>query len=125
MLSLLGGCAFYLWRNHQSLTYWQVFNLILPISFLSTLYLWAYDQILYVLPIVWIIGTLVEKSRSYVLAVIFLLILDLFSFFALAQQASTGSDLWSLGTTLFVLIFLFVAARMKPKPAIDKAPASA
>ncbi len=125
MLSLLGGCAFYLWRNHQSLTYWQVFNLILPISFLSTLYLWAYDQILYVLPIVWIIGAMVEKSRSYVLAVIFLLILDLFSFFALAQQAGTNSDLWSLGTTLLVLIFLFVAARMKQKPAIDKAPASA
>lgn len=125
MLSLLGGCALYLWRNHQRLTYWQVFNLILPISFVSTLYLWAYDQILYVLPIVWIIGMMVEKSRSYVLAVIFLLILDLFSFFALAQQAGTGSDLWSLGTTLLVLIFLFVTARMKPKPAIDKAPASA
>lgn len=117
MLTLLGGCALYLWRNHQKLSNWQVLNLVLPISFVATLYLWAYDQILYVLPMVWIIGTMVEKSRSYIFAILFLIGLDLFSFFALAQQAMTGNDLWSLGTTLIVLLSLLIAERMKPKPA--------
>lgn len=125
MLVLLGSCAYYLWRNHQQLTNWGIFNLILPVSFIATLYLWAYDQILYVLPIVWIIGTLVEKQRSYAFALVFIVILGLFSLFALAQQALTGSDLWSLGTTILLLLFLVLAQRMRPKPAIDKVPAPA
>lgn len=125
MLLLLGVTAYFLWRNYSSMTNWQIFNLVLPVAFVSTLYLWAYDQILYVLPIIWIIGTLVEKSKSYIFAVLFLILLDLFSFFALAQQALTDKDLWSLGTTLLILLFLLIAWRMKPKPAIDKAPASA
>ena len=125
MLVLLVGCAFYLWRNHQQLTYWQIFNLVLPVSFIATLYLWAYDQILYVLPLVWIIGTMVEKQRSYVFAFVFTATIGLFSFFALAQQALTGSDLWSLGTTILLLLSLAIAQRMRPKPAIDKVPAPA
>ncbi|MBL8063265.1 MAG: DUF2029 domain-containing protein [Anaerolineales bacterium] len=115
MLALLTTTGWYLWKNREQISNWQMFNVVLPVSFVATLYLWAYDQILYVLPIVWIIGTLVEKTKSYVFAIFFLIILDLFSFFALAQQAITSSDLWSLGTTLLVLIFLGLASWMKPK----------
>ena len=73
------------------------------IGFVSTIYLWAYDQLPYIIPIVWIIGTLVTRTKSYLHAFIFLIVLDLFSFFALMQQAGTSKDLWSLGTTVIVL----------------------
>lgn len=115
MLLLLGVTASFLWRNHSSMTNWQVFNLVLPVAFVSTLYLWAYDQILYILPIIWIIGVLLEKRRSYLPVIIFLIVLDIVSFFALIQQASTEKDLWSLGTTLLVIISLGIASWMKPK----------
>lgn len=125
MLILLAITIYYLWRNYSKISNWEMLNLIIPISFVATLYLWAYDQILYVLPIVWIIGTFVEKRKNYILPIIFLIILDLYSLFALVQQATTSHDLWSLGTTILVLLFLFIAYKMKPKPTIDKAPASA
>src|SRR5690606_7689168 len=115
----------YLWRNHSKITNWEMLNLIVPISFVATLYLWAYDQILYVLPIVWIIGTFVEKSRSYIFPIIFLVILDLYSLFALLQQASTSHDLWSVGTPILVLLCCFIAYKMKQKPTIDKRASSA
>jgi hypothetical protein len=124
MLILLAVTIYYLWRNDSKITNWEKLNLIIPISFVATLYLWAYDQILYILPIVWIIGTFVEKSKSYILAIIFLIILDLYSLFALVQQATTSHDLWSLGTTILVLVFLFIASKMKQKPAIDKVTSS-
>ncbi|HCK66094.1 MAG TPA: hypothetical protein DHW49_07490 [Anaerolineae bacterium] len=125
MLILLVATIYYLWRNHSKISNWEMLNLIIPISFVATLYLWAYDQILYILPIVWIIGTFVEKSRSYIFPIIFLVILDLYSLFALLQQATTSHDLWSLGTTILVLLFCFIAYKMKQKPAIDKLASSA
>lgn len=116
MLALLAITIYYLSRNYQKIGNWETFNLIIPISFIATLYLWAYDQILYIFPIVWIISTLVQKSKSYVLSVCFIIILDMYSIFALVQQATTSHDLWSIGTTLLVLLFLFIAYKMKPKP---------
>jgi hypothetical protein len=102
-LILLGLGGFYLWQNQAKLSTWEAFNVILPIAFVSTIYLWAYDQLPYVIPIVWIIGSLVERTKSYIHAFIFLIVLDVFSFYALVQQASTNKDLWSLGTTVIVL----------------------
>jgi len=102
-LILLGLGGFFLWQNQSKVTAWEAFNVILPIAFVSTVYLWAYDQITYIIPIVWIIGTLVERTKSYIYAFIFLIVLDLYSFFALIEQAGTSKDLWSLGTTIIVL----------------------
>jgi hypothetical protein len=115
-LTLLGLAGFFLWKNQTNWSAWEAMNLIIPVGFLSTIYLWAYDQLPYIIPIVWIVGTLVQKSRSYIYAFIFLIILDLYSLYALSVQASTHKDLWSLGTTLLVLGFLFIASRMKQKP---------
>jgi len=112
---LLGGTAYYVWIRHHQTTNWQVFNLIIPIAFVSAPYLWAYDQILYVLPIVWIVGVLVEKHRSYLQAILFLIVLDLYSFFALTQQALTGKDLWSLGTTLIILATLYIVRQLNAR----------
>jgi len=100
---LLGLGGFYLWKKQAQLSVWEAFNVIIPIGFVSTIYLWAYDQLPYIIPIVWIIGTLVIRTKSYMYAIIFLLALEIFSFYALVQQASTDKDLWSLGTTVIVL----------------------
>jgi len=124
-LTLLSGASLLLWRNQAKWSVWEAMNVIIVIGFVSTIYLWAYDQIPYIIPIVWIVGTLVQKQRSILLAFGFLILLDLVSIFALVQQAFTDKDLWSLGTTILILIFLVTAQRMKQKPAIDKVPAPA
>jgi hypothetical protein len=125
-LILLGLGGFFLWQaqppagNQSKSSAWEAFNVILPIAFVSTIYLWAYDQLPYIIPIVWIIGTLVERTKSYLYAFIFLIVLDVFSFYALVQQASTDKDLWSLATTVIVLgmvLGLMYWNRTKP---IDK-----
>ena len=116
-LVLLGLGGFFLWQNQAKVTAWEAFNIIIPIAFVSTIYLWAYDQLTYIIPIVWIVGTLVERTKSYIHAFLFLIVLDVFSFYALVQQAATDKDLWSLGTTVIVLGMVLGLLYLKP---IDK-----
>jgi hypothetical protein len=118
-LTLLGLGGLLLWRKQAELSAWEAMNFIIPIGFVSTVYLWAYDQILYVIPIIWIVGTLVQKRKSYMYAFLFLLILVLYSFIALALHAQTSKDLWSLGNTLIVLGAILLATRLKQKSPID------
>lgn len=101
LLLVFGG--YLLWKNRAKLTPWEAFNIIIPIGFVSTIYLWAYDQILYVIPITWIVGTLVERKKSYIQAFIFLIVVTLVSLTALALHAFTLKDIWSLGNTILVL----------------------
>lgn len=120
-LILLGLGGFFLWRNQAKLSAWEAFNFIIPLGFVSTVYLWAYDQLPYIIPIVWIVGSLVKKTKSYIYAFLFLIVLDLVSFFALAQQASTAKDLWSLGTTVIVMgTAMAVWLWMRSNPTVEQ-----
>lgn len=132
-LILLGSGSLLLWRKYRrgaaatqaQWSAWEAMNFIIPIGFVSTIYLWEYDQILYVIPIVWIVGTLVQKTGRYVYAFLFLILLVMYSLFALVQHANTHKDLWSLGNTAIVLGALLLVSRMKQKPPIDTSPARA
>ncbi|MBI5352592.1 MAG: DUF2029 domain-containing protein [Chloroflexi bacterium] len=104
LLLALGGL--FLWKNHSKLKAWEAFNVIIPIAFISTIYLWSYDQLPYIIPMVWVIGMLVTRTKSYIYAFLFLIVLDLYSLFALAQHALTSRDLWSLGNTLIVFVMV-------------------
>jgi len=99
----LGLGGIYLWHNRERLTPWEAFNIILPLGFVSTIYLWSYDQLLYVIPITWIAAKLIERTKSYIPAFIFLIVLDLFSFIALVVQANTHKDLLSIVITILML----------------------
>lgn len=119
-LTLLGLGGFFLWRNHDQLSVWEAFNIIIPIGFVSTIYLWVYDQILYVIPIVWIVGTLVERKKSYIQAFIFLVVLALASLTATILHAYTQKDIWNLGTTAIVLGMALQLYHLNQKYPIDK-----
>lgn len=119
-LTLLGLAGFYLWKKQAQVTAWEAMNLILPIGFISTVYLWAYDQILFVIPIIWIVGVLVQKTKSYIHAFLFLIVLDMYAFFAMSKLGATNHDLWSLGTTLIVLFGILIAYKVKEKPEKNK-----
>ena len=110
----LGG--YYLWRNRDRLNAWEAFNIIIPLGFVSTIYLWSYDQLPYVIPIVWIVGTLVERTKSYVHVIIFLVVLDVLSISSLLVQANTQKDLFSIVNTILVLGMCLWLMHRKSQP---------
>ncbi len=109
-----------LWRHRESWTDWQALNVIIPLGFLTAVYLWAYDQLLYAVPIVWIVSRLVPVRRAYILIPLLLLVLDVVSIVALAVQANTKQDLLSIFTTLLVLGLLWlVGSRPRIAPVVE------
>lgn len=96
---VLAATAYLLWRQAATLGAWQAFNVIIPAAFVSTIYLWSYDQVLYVIPVVWIVAMLVERSRSYFRSFLFLVVLVGISLANLYLQATTRNDLLSFATT--------------------------
>jgi hypothetical protein len=120
-LTLLGLTGFYLWKKQAQVTAWEAMNLIIPVGFISTVYLWAYDQILYIIPIIWIVGTLVQKTKSYIHAFLFLVMLNIYAFHAMERLIVLSHDLWSLGNTLIVFSGLLIAALLREKPEKIKA----
>ncbi|HUI89868.1 MAG TPA: glycosyltransferase family 87 protein [Anaerolineales bacterium] len=100
---ILAAGGYYLWHNHARLNAWEAFNIIIPLGFVSTIYLWSYDQLPYVIPIVWIAGTLVERTKSYIQIFVFLVVLDVLSIYSLLVQANTHKDLLSIVNTVLVL----------------------
>lgn len=122
-LLVLGLGGIYLWRSKERLTPWEAFNIILPLGFVSTIYLWSYDQLLYVIPITWITAKLIERTKSYIPAFIFLIVLDLFSFAALLVQANTRKDLFSIATTILTLgmCLLLMHWKAQPEPSMPTA----
>jgi glycosyl transferase family 87 len=103
LVLILALGTLYIWRYRSRHTAWEAFNIIIPLGFVSALYLYSYDQLLYVIPIVWITARLLERLHSYIPVFAFLIVLDLVSFAALAVQATTHKDLLSIVTTLLVL----------------------
>jgi hypothetical protein len=119
-LVLLTYSGFFLWKKRAQATVWEAISFIIPIGFVSTVYLWEYDQIMYTIPIAWVVGTLVQKTKSYIHAFLFLVILVFYAFFAVGKLNSSDHDLWSLGNTLIVLAGYWLASILRQRPAVKE-----
>ena len=115
--AVLAGAGSYLWRKRASLSPEQALSLIIPVAFLSTVYLWSYDQVLYVVPIVWVFVRLAEERDSFLMAFAFLSTVIVAAFIALGYQALTQSDLLSGITTLVVLAGFILMSGAGPRAA--------
>ncbi len=123
-LLLFAATGAYLWRRRSELSTWEAFNLIIPVSFVSTIYLWSYDQLPYLIPLLWIAGTLVEKTRSYLPTFGLMLALVGISIVGLVIQAYTHQDLLSIVPTL-VIIGLCLWLRGSKSPRLTASVAAA
>lgn len=115
-LILLGLGGFFLWKKQAQLTAFEALSFIIPLGFVSTVYLWEYDQILYILPLVWVVGQLVQKTKSYLQAFAFLTAIIFYAFFAVSRLGAVKHDLWSLGNTLILLAGFWLASALNEKP---------
>ncbi len=118
-LVVLAFGAHVLWRNRRNWTDLQAFSFIIPLGFLTALYLWSYDQVLYIIPIMWIAARLLARPWPYISLFAVLVAIDLVSLLALAVEAYTHQDLTSLLTTVLLLgLFAWLSRRAALQPRV-------
>jgi hypothetical protein len=81
----------------------SVISIAIPVTLLTTPYLWAYDQILLVLPILVVVVTLAEKGYPFLLTSTLFLWMTILSLLLLVVSLSLQVDVWSALIPLIVL----------------------
>jgi hypothetical protein len=85
---------------------WMVIGVVIPVALLVTPYLWAYTQVLLVLPILLVMENLYRRKLPYLLVALFPLGMAVLAFGLLFAAVDLGSDVWSVLVPLISLILL-------------------
>ena len=111
VLSILAALAgiFSVYQKRIALTPIQVMAFAIPPAVLVTPYLWAYDQVVLILPILVCLGLLIERRVRYLIAATFFLIVDLIAlvFVYIAAQSETDIISVALPLLIWALLLLF------------------
>lgn len=111
VLSILAALAgiFSVYQKRIALTPIEVMAFAIPPAVLVTPYLWAYDQVVLILPILVCLGLLIERRVRYLIAATFFLIVDLIAlvFVYIAAQSETDIISVALPLLIWALLLLF------------------
>jgi hypothetical protein len=89
------GAGWLLLAGHGRYQPLQVVALAATMGLLVTPYVWAYDQVLLVLPIALVTLHLMRRGTSYLVGALFFLALDIGGLALLVLANQTGEDVWS------------------------------
>lgn len=112
-LALLGLVVYILFRKAQTLSALDAFGLAAPLGMLVTPYLWSYDHLLLIIPLIWLTDQLIVRSKKFVFAVLFLIVMDVLAGFGFYLQGiAPEKDFWNIGIPLLILLLvLFFISR--------------
>lgn len=94
-LILVGVTIYVLWAKKDSPAFFIV-SLITPVSLLITPYIWPYDQVLLIIPVVYVTVTLIQRGYPYLLAALFPISLSILSLGLLLLAVQLNQDTWSV-----------------------------
>lgn len=106
-LLLLGLALRVIWRRKEASSL-HLFSLVIPVSLVITPYIWPYDHILLILPILHLALSLYQPGRTYLQAALVPLAVSVLSFALLLLAVWLNQDTWSV--LLPVSVFLAVLA---------------
>jgi len=92
---LVVATGWFLIKGRNRLSPLAAIGLSVSVAVLVTPYIWAYDQILLVLPIVYIVTVLMRRGQPYLVGALFFLMVDVAAIGLLLVAVQVGQDYWS------------------------------
>lgn len=109
----VAGVAYLLFRKGKTLSALEVFSLAAPFGMLVTPYLWSYDHVLLLIPFIWLAYWLILRTKTYTVAMVFLVLMDALAAVGLSLQ--DFKDFWNFIVPLSALL-LTIAFVILPRP---------
>ena len=104
-IAVIAGCLWMILRR-KSLRPLQVIGVVISAALLVTPYLWAYTQVLLVIPILLVVEELYRRKIPYLLVATFPLAMAVLAFILLFVAVGLESDIWSAMVPLASLVLL-------------------
>jgi hypothetical protein len=104
---LISLCLWIIFRLGDKLPPWSVGALGVSVSLLVAPYLWAYDQILLIFPVLVSTGCLISRGKPYLLCASLPILMSAFSLILIFAALKIGYDIWS-GLLSMVALFLVI-----------------
>jgi len=102
---VVAGGLWILWLRKE-LHPMKAIGVIIPVALLTTPYLWAYTQVLLIIPILLVMGRMYQRKLPYLLVATFPLMMAVLAFVLLFVAVGLGTDVWSAAVPLASLILL-------------------
>lgn len=114
-LILLGVYVRWLLKGRGKIDFSQVFGVAIPLTLIISPYLWNYDQLLLIIPIMLSLETMVFHSRPFLLTATMFIWVDVISWALLLVAIRLGWDAWSVLLPCVVLALLWGVGRLSPQ----------
>ncbi len=109
-LAIIGGYFFFLLRNPSKSTPAEVISMVTTITLLVTPYTWPYDQLLLVVPVLFLVNMMIEMKFPYLISATFWIIIDILTLGLLAISGIIKMEIFNgliplliFGISLFIL----------------------
>ena len=108
---LLGGFClivffYFVFQSPGNLSPALVLSLVIPIALLITPYVWAYDQILLIIPVLIVILAMIARDFPYIIPATLFLVISLLALAFVVLAMRTEYDMWSAVVALVCLILV-------------------
>jgi hypothetical protein len=104
-----------LWKMRDQLSLPEILALSIPLALMLTPYLWAYDQVLLIIPTMITIGILIRKKYPYLLITAIPILITISATIFLNIAIQIDNDTWSAIVPLISFIILSVSLLIPPK----------
>ncbi len=106
-LILLLATVYIMW-SRKSFSFFAIFSLITPVSLLVTPYIWPYDHLILIIPIIYAAITLYKHGYPYLLDSIIPIVFSIISLGFLLLAFELGQDMWSFVVPLICYALVLV-----------------
>jgi hypothetical protein len=115
--------TFYVLQSKKTISAFHAISIIIPVSLLITPYIWAYDQILLIVPLMFASIMLYHYGFPYILVALFPISFSILSLSFLFLAIHLNHDNWSflIPLTLFILILVLPQALKNDKKCMSLA----
>jgi hypothetical protein len=119
-LLLTIGVFWFLLKNKNSCTPAMIFSLIIPLVVSITPYIWAYDQLILIVPISAISIAMLRQNYPYVLAAVTPILVTFLSLVLLYLATILRHDIWGIFVPILSLslVFLLYSKRLNPRNSV-------